>query len=240
MIGDLLLCLPLSVFVQITQINYKVSTHCVMQEVMQEVPPTWTFMGFCWWPASRSVCKSTFSDSCAQVDGLEEYLNDPVKQHYLVRMLPAKMKRQLLYRRWLASLLSRFLSQLTATVILNWAFMCSLNQEIHLHISREPAEVGLHGSTAVWSCGEVQGERPGTQSQRRVCHRKHHTERIDLCHLTAALIPSFSFFIINYLRWNTQISAWCLKGGQTCLMTNLTSDFFFPWWLVVKVATKHA
>lgn len=47
MIGDLLLCLPLSVFVQITQINYKVSTHCVMQEVMQEVPPTWTFMGFC-------------------------------------------------------------------------------------------------------------------------------------------------------------------------------------------------
>uniref|UniRef100_A0A671TTZ8 Ral transcription factor IIIC subunit 1 n=1 Tax=Sparus aurata TaxID=8175 RepID=A0A671TTZ8_SPAAU len=56
MIGDLLLCLPLSVFVQITQINYK-------------------------------------------VDGLEEYLNDPVKQHYLVRMLPAKMKRQLLYRR---------------------------------------------------------------------------------------------------------------------------------------------
>lgn len=47
MIGDLLLCLPLSVFVQITQINYKVSTHCVMQEVMQEVPPTWTFMRFC-------------------------------------------------------------------------------------------------------------------------------------------------------------------------------------------------
>ncbi|XP_073327021.1 general transcription factor 3C polypeptide 1 isoform X3 [Pagrus major] len=56
MIGDLLLCLPLSVFVQITQINYK-------------------------------------------VDGMEEFLNDPVKQHYLVRALPAKMKRQLLYRR---------------------------------------------------------------------------------------------------------------------------------------------
>ena len=38
MIGDLLLCLPLSVFVQITQINYKVSKHCVMQEVTQSLP----------------------------------------------------------------------------------------------------------------------------------------------------------------------------------------------------------
>lgn len=34
-----------------------------------------------------------------QVDDLEEYINDPVKQHYLVRSLPARMKRQLLYRR---------------------------------------------------------------------------------------------------------------------------------------------
>ncbi|XP_047435192.1 general transcription factor 3C polypeptide 1-like [Mugil cephalus] len=56
MVGDLLLCLPLSVFVQVIQVNYK-------------------------------------------VDGLEEYLNDPVKQHYLVRALPASMKRQLLYKR---------------------------------------------------------------------------------------------------------------------------------------------
>ncbi|KAM9363755.1 general transcription factor 3C polypeptide 1 [Symphorus nematophorus] len=56
MVGDLLLCLPLSVFIQVIQINYK-------------------------------------------VDGLEEYLNDPVKQHHLVRTLPARMKRQLLYRR---------------------------------------------------------------------------------------------------------------------------------------------
>ncbi|XP_040001751.1 general transcription factor 3C polypeptide 1 [Xiphias gladius] len=56
MVGDLLLCLPLSVFIQVIQINYK-------------------------------------------VDGLEEYLNDPVKQHHLVRVLPARMKRQLLYRR---------------------------------------------------------------------------------------------------------------------------------------------
>ncbi|XP_041838036.1 general transcription factor 3C polypeptide 1-like [Melanotaenia boesemani] len=56
MVGDLLLCLPLSTFMQVIQISYK-------------------------------------------VDGLEEYLNDPVKQHYLVRALPAKIKRQLLYKR---------------------------------------------------------------------------------------------------------------------------------------------
>ncbi|KAM4584504.1 general transcription factor 3C polypeptide 1 isoform 2-T2 [Odontesthes bonariensis] len=56
MVGDLLLCLPLSIFVQFTQINYK-------------------------------------------VDGLEEYLSDPIKQHCLVRALPARMKRQLLYKR---------------------------------------------------------------------------------------------------------------------------------------------
>ncbi|XP_029998017.1 general transcription factor 3C polypeptide 1 isoform X2 [Sphaeramia orbicularis] len=56
MVGDLLLCLPLSVFIQVIQINY-------------------------------------------QVDGLEEYLNDTEKQHYLVRSLPSKMRRQLLYKR---------------------------------------------------------------------------------------------------------------------------------------------
>uniref|UniRef100_A0A8C4IB21 General transcription factor 3C polypeptide 1 n=1 Tax=Dicentrarchus labrax TaxID=13489 RepID=A0A8C4IB21_DICLA len=56
MVGDLLLCLPLSVFIQVIQINYK-------------------------------------------VEGLEEYLNDPVKQHQLIRTLPARMKRQLLYKR---------------------------------------------------------------------------------------------------------------------------------------------
>uniref|UniRef100_A0A8D3C325 B-block binding subunit of TFIIIC domain-containing protein n=1 Tax=Scophthalmus maximus TaxID=52904 RepID=A0A8D3C325_SCOMX len=56
MVGDVLLCLPLSIFMQVIQINYK-------------------------------------------VDGLEEYLNDPVKQHYLVGVLPARMRRQLLYRR---------------------------------------------------------------------------------------------------------------------------------------------
>uniref|UniRef100_A0A665SYB4 Uncharacterized protein n=1 Tax=Echeneis naucrates TaxID=173247 RepID=A0A665SYB4_ECHNA len=55
MVGDLLLCLPLSIFVQVIQINYKVR--------------------------------------------LEEYLSDPVKQHHLVRTLPARMRRQLLYKR---------------------------------------------------------------------------------------------------------------------------------------------
>lgn len=40
---------------------------------------------------------------------------------------------------------------------------CSLHQEIHFHFPREPAEVGLHGSAAARSCGEVQGERPGTK-----------------------------------------------------------------------------
>ncbi|XP_037545732.1 general transcription factor 3C polypeptide 1 [Nematolebias whitei] len=56
MVGDLLLCLPLSIFVQCVQINY-------------------------------------------MVDRLEEFISDPVKQHYLVRMLPAQTKRQLLYKR---------------------------------------------------------------------------------------------------------------------------------------------
>uniref|UniRef100_A0A8C2W8W9 B-block binding subunit of TFIIIC domain-containing protein n=1 Tax=Cyclopterus lumpus TaxID=8103 RepID=A0A8C2W8W9_CYCLU len=56
MVGDVLLCLPLSIFIQVIQINY-------------------------------------------EVDGLEEYLNDPVKQHHLIRELPARMKRQLLFKR---------------------------------------------------------------------------------------------------------------------------------------------
>ncbi|XP_029312111.1 general transcription factor 3C polypeptide 1 isoform X2 [Cottoperca gobio] len=56
MVGDLLLCLPLSIFIQVIQINYK-------------------------------------------VEGLEEYLNDPVKQHHLISALPARMRRQLLYKR---------------------------------------------------------------------------------------------------------------------------------------------
>ncbi|XP_056265529.1 general transcription factor 3C polypeptide 1-like isoform X2 [Pseudoliparis swirei] len=56
MVGDMLLCLPLSIFIQVIQINY-------------------------------------------EVDGLEEYLKDPVKQHHLIRELPARMKRQLLFKR---------------------------------------------------------------------------------------------------------------------------------------------
>ncbi|KAJ4944248.1 hypothetical protein JOQ06_012793, partial [Pogonophryne albipinna] len=56
MVGDILLCMPLSIFIQVIQVNYK-------------------------------------------VEGLEEYLNDPVKQHHLIRTLPARMRRQLLYKR---------------------------------------------------------------------------------------------------------------------------------------------
>ncbi|XP_045078682.1 general transcription factor 3C polypeptide 1 [Coregonus clupeaformis] len=54
--SDVVLCLPLSIYVQIIQISFK-------------------------------------------VDGLEEYLNDPVKQHYLIRFLPSRMKTQLLHKR---------------------------------------------------------------------------------------------------------------------------------------------
>ncbi|XP_029009118.1 general transcription factor 3C polypeptide 1 [Betta splendens] len=56
MVGDILLCLPLSIFIQVIQINY-------------------------------------------EVEGLEDYLKDPVKQHYLVSALPPKMRRQLLFKR---------------------------------------------------------------------------------------------------------------------------------------------
>ncbi|XP_052356423.1 general transcription factor 3C polypeptide 1-like [Oncorhynchus keta] len=54
--SDVVLCLPLSIYIQIIQISFK-------------------------------------------VDGLEEYLNDPVKQHYLIRFLPSRMKTQLLHKR---------------------------------------------------------------------------------------------------------------------------------------------
>ncbi|XP_029909764.1 general transcription factor 3C polypeptide 1 [Myripristis murdjan] len=56
LVSDLLLCLPLSLFIQVIQVNFK-------------------------------------------IDGLEAFLSDPVKQHYLVRALPSKIKRQLLYKR---------------------------------------------------------------------------------------------------------------------------------------------
>ncbi|XP_057700022.1 general transcription factor 3C polypeptide 1-like isoform X2 [Corythoichthys intestinalis] len=56
LVGDLLHCLPLSIFIQLIQINY-------------------------------------------QVDGLEEYLNDPVKQHHLVWQLPLGIRRKLFYKR---------------------------------------------------------------------------------------------------------------------------------------------
>ncbi|XP_075292633.1 general transcription factor 3C polypeptide 1 isoform X2 [Opisthocomus hoazin] len=56
LVSDVLLCLPLSLFVQIVQVSYK-------------------------------------------VDGLEDFLNDPLKKHTLIRCLPRSVRQQLLYKR---------------------------------------------------------------------------------------------------------------------------------------------
>ncbi|XP_073503906.1 general transcription factor 3C polypeptide 1 [Phyllobates terribilis] len=56
LVNDLLLCLPLSIFIQIVQVSYK-------------------------------------------VDDLEDYLNDPIKKHTLIRYLPRSIRQQLLYKR---------------------------------------------------------------------------------------------------------------------------------------------
>uniref|UniRef100_A0A8C2F3I2 General transcription factor IIIC subunit 1 n=1 Tax=Cyprinus carpio TaxID=7962 RepID=A0A8C2F3I2_CYPCA len=56
LISDVLVSLPLSVLMQVVQVNY-------------------------------------------QVEGLDQYLKDPVKQHYLIRFLPSEVKRQLLHKR---------------------------------------------------------------------------------------------------------------------------------------------
>ncbi|KAG8513544.1 LOW QUALITY PROTEIN: General transcription factor 3C polypeptide 1, partial [Galemys pyrenaicus] len=56
LVSDILLCLPLSIFVQIVQVSYK-------------------------------------------VDNLEEFLDDPLKKHTLIRFLPKPIRQQLLYKR---------------------------------------------------------------------------------------------------------------------------------------------
>ncbi|XP_054851434.1 general transcription factor 3C polypeptide 1 isoform X2 [Eublepharis macularius] len=56
LVSDILLCLPLSIFVQIVQVSYK-------------------------------------------VDNLEDYLNDPLKRHTLIRYLPRSIRQKLLYKR---------------------------------------------------------------------------------------------------------------------------------------------
>ncbi|XP_064886796.1 general transcription factor 3C polypeptide 1 isoform X1 [Columba livia] len=56
LVSDILLCLPLSIFIQIVQVSYK-------------------------------------------VDGLEDFLNDPLKKHILIRSLPRSIRQQLLYKR---------------------------------------------------------------------------------------------------------------------------------------------
>ncbi|XP_068276390.1 general transcription factor 3C polypeptide 1 isoform X2 [Nyctibius grandis] len=56
LVSDILLCLPLSLYVQIIQVSYK-------------------------------------------VDGLEDFLNDPLKKHTLIRCLPTSIRQQLLSKR---------------------------------------------------------------------------------------------------------------------------------------------
>uniref|UniRef100_A0A8C8RN07 General transcription factor IIIC subunit 1 n=1 Tax=Pelusios castaneus TaxID=367368 RepID=A0A8C8RN07_9SAUR len=56
LVSDILLCLPLSIFIQIVQVSYK-------------------------------------------VDGLEDFLNNPLKKHTLIRFLPRSIRQQLLYKR---------------------------------------------------------------------------------------------------------------------------------------------
>ncbi|XP_004450524.2 general transcription factor 3C polypeptide 1 [Dasypus novemcinctus] len=56
LVSDILLSLPLSIFIQIVQVSYK-------------------------------------------VDNLEEFLNDPLKKHTLIRFLPRPVRQQLLYKR---------------------------------------------------------------------------------------------------------------------------------------------
>uniref|UniRef100_A0A8D1HNH0 Ral transcription factor IIIC subunit 1 n=1 Tax=Sus scrofa TaxID=9823 RepID=A0A8D1HNH0_PIG len=56
LVSDILLCLPLSIFIQIVQVSFK-------------------------------------------VDRLDEFLNDPVKKHTLIRFLPRTIRQQLLYKR---------------------------------------------------------------------------------------------------------------------------------------------
>uniref|UniRef100_H9GNA3 Ral transcription factor IIIC subunit 1 n=1 Tax=Anolis carolinensis TaxID=28377 RepID=H9GNA3_ANOCA len=56
LVSDILLCLPLSLFVQMVQVSYK-------------------------------------------VDGLEDYFNDPLKKHTLIRYLPRSIRQKLLYKR---------------------------------------------------------------------------------------------------------------------------------------------
>lgn len=94
---------------------------------------------------------------CQQVEGLGEYLNDPVKQHFLIRVLPSRLRRQLLYKRWLSHFLSNYVSGCLLKFNVSFIF-----QEVSVLLLWEPAEVGLHGTAAVWSCGKIQGERPGT------------------------------------------------------------------------------
>ncbi|XP_061626547.1 general transcription factor 3C polypeptide 1 isoform X1 [Phyllopteryx taeniolatus] len=88
-VGDLLLCLPLSIFIQLIQINY-------------------------------------------QVDGLEEYLNDPVKQHYLIRQLPLGIRKKLFYKRKYVFVFFENLQRLVCMGLLQFAPVEKLKEKDQL------------------------------------------------------------------------------------------------------------
>ena len=56
MICDILVCMPLSLFIQVVCLNFK-------------------------------------------LEGFDEYLNHPIRKHYLIKNLPDNLKRQLVHRR---------------------------------------------------------------------------------------------------------------------------------------------
>ncbi|KAM9792810.1 general transcription factor 3C polypeptide 1 [Neosynchiropus ocellatus] len=91
MISDLLLCMPLSVFIQIIQINYS-------------------------------------------VEGLEEYVNDPVRQHHLIRDLPSQMRRQLLYKRKYIFSFHENLQKLTYMGLLQFGPNGKFNDKDHVFV----------------------------------------------------------------------------------------------------------
>ncbi|XP_061684650.1 general transcription factor 3C polypeptide 1 [Syngnathoides biaculeatus] len=88
-VGDLLLCLPLSIFIQLIQINY-------------------------------------------QIDGLEEYLNDPVKQHYLIRQLPLAIRKKLFYKRKYVFVFFENLQRLVCMGLLQFAPVAKFKEKDQL------------------------------------------------------------------------------------------------------------
>ncbi|XP_049576540.1 general transcription factor 3C polypeptide 1 isoform X1 [Syngnathus scovelli] len=130
-VGDLLLCLPLSIYVQLIQINY-------------------------------------------QVDGLEEYLNDPVKQHHLIQQLPLAMRKKLFFRRKYVYVFFENLQRLVCMGLLHLApveklkekdmLFCylkrhativdTMNAEPHYWLAKEPADKPFDRRRYTFSSGD--------------------------------------------------------------------------------------